>query len=169
MMWQMWTAFGIMLGYVADLAFYKVPDKPHITGLNWRLMLASVMISIYNITGSFTKINKGWYARTLPNGASLFLPRIAPLAHVKGSIRGCVRVAEAAPPPSCTGCTRSLLSVALSSHRTILNTSPDIHVLLDAEAELSRGRNRYLELFTIPRNRRATLASFIVMFMYVLQ
>lgn len=42
MMWQMWTAFGIMLGYVADLAFFKVPDKPHITGLNWRLMLASV-------------------------------------------------------------------------------------------------------------------------------
>jgi len=52
-----------------------------------------------------------------------------------------------------------------SSHRTIPNRSPDIHVLLEAEAELSRGRNRYIELFTIPRNRRATLASFIVMFM----
>lgn len=24
MQWQMWTAFGIMLGYVADLAFYFV-------------------------------------------------------------------------------------------------------------------------------------------------
>ena len=47
----------------------------------------------------------------------------------------------------------------------ISNTSPDIHVLLEAEAELTRGRNRYLELFTIPRNRRATLASFIVMYM----
>jgi hypothetical protein len=57
MMWQMWTAFGIMLGYVADLAFYKVPDKPHITGLNWRLMLASVMICIYYTTGSFTYQN----------------------------------------------------------------------------------------------------------------
>jgi MFS family permease len=42
MMWQMWTAFGIMLGYVSDLIFYKVPDRPHIKGLNWRLMLASV-------------------------------------------------------------------------------------------------------------------------------
>lgn len=41
MMWQMWTAFGIMFGYVADLAFFQVPDKPHITGLNWRLMLGS--------------------------------------------------------------------------------------------------------------------------------
>ena len=46
-----------------------------------------------------------------------------------------------------------------------LIASPDIHVLLDAEAELSRGQNRYLELFTIPCNRRATLASSIVMFM----
>lgn len=45
-MWQMWTAFGIMLGYVADLAFFKVPNKPHITGLNWRLMLASVFVGI---------------------------------------------------------------------------------------------------------------------------
>lgn len=24
MQWQMWTAFGIMMGYVADLAFYFV-------------------------------------------------------------------------------------------------------------------------------------------------
>lgn len=40
-----------------------------------------------------------------------------------------------------------------------------IHVLLEAEESVSRGRNRYLELFTVPRNRRAALASFIVMFM----
>lgn len=43
MQWQMWTAFGIMLGYVADLMFYRVPDPPNITGLNWRLMMASAM------------------------------------------------------------------------------------------------------------------------------
>ena len=47
MMWQMWTAFGIMLGYVSDLAFYKVSNTRHITGLNWRLMLASVTICIF--------------------------------------------------------------------------------------------------------------------------
>jgi hypothetical protein len=46
MMWQMWTAFGIMLGYVSDLVFYKVPNKHNITGLNWRLMLSSVIIYI---------------------------------------------------------------------------------------------------------------------------
>ena len=44
MMWQTWTAFGIMLGYVMDIAFEKVPDPPHIRGLNWRLMLGSVSI-----------------------------------------------------------------------------------------------------------------------------
>ena len=42
MMWQMWTAFGIMLGFVADLIFYHVKDTANITGLNWRLMLGSV-------------------------------------------------------------------------------------------------------------------------------
>ncbi|KAM0751462.1 hexose transport-related protein, partial [Meredithblackwellia eburnea MCA 4105] len=43
MQWQVWTAFGIMLGTVSSLAFYKVPDPTSaaITGLNWRLMLGS--------------------------------------------------------------------------------------------------------------------------------
>lgn len=40
---QMWTAFGIMLGYASDLAFFKVPDPSGITGLNWRIMMASAM------------------------------------------------------------------------------------------------------------------------------
>jgi dolichyl-phosphate-mannose--protein O-mannosyl transferase len=87
MMWQMWTAFGIMLGYVSDLAFYKVSHTRHITGLNWRLMLASVMICIFFTYTPSLKSQKGWYTRTLPNGTSLFLPRITALAHVKGSVR----------------------------------------------------------------------------------
>lgn len=37
----MWTAFGIMLGFVADLIFLNVGDPHNITGLRWRLMLAS--------------------------------------------------------------------------------------------------------------------------------
>jgi MFS family permease len=44
MQWQMWTAFGIMVGYVADLAFYYVPDSSGIIGLRWRLMMGSAMI-----------------------------------------------------------------------------------------------------------------------------
>jgi MFS family permease len=41
MQWQVWTAFGIMVGYAADLAFYYVPDPTGITGLNWRLMMGA--------------------------------------------------------------------------------------------------------------------------------
>lgn len=44
MMWQMWTAFGIALGDLLDVAFYFVPSKPGTTGLNWRLMLGSAGI-----------------------------------------------------------------------------------------------------------------------------
>ncbi len=42
----------------------------------------------------------------------------------------------------------------------------DIHVLLEEEKRLSKNtQNKFLELFTVPRNRRATLASSIIMFM----
>jgi len=40
-----------------------------------------------------------------------------------------------------------------------------IHTLLEAEKEITRSRNLIKEMFTIPRNRRAALGSFIVMFM----
>lgn len=33
-----------MVGYAADLAFYKVSPAHNITGLNWRLMMASAMM-----------------------------------------------------------------------------------------------------------------------------
>lgn len=33
-----------MLGYVADIAFYNVPDQSGIVGLNWRLMLGSAAL-----------------------------------------------------------------------------------------------------------------------------
>ncbi|KAG8215121.1 MFS sugar transporter [Butyriboletus roseoflavus] len=39
-----------------------------------------------------------------------------------------------------------------------------IHVLLEAENEMKQGRNRVVEMFTIPRNRNAAIASWIVMF-----
>jgi hypothetical protein len=43
MMWQMFTAFGIMVGFVADLIFYDVKTEA-VPDLNWRLMLASAAI-----------------------------------------------------------------------------------------------------------------------------
>ncbi|CDK29288.1 unnamed protein product [Kuraishia capsulata CBS 1993] len=45
MMWQMWTAFGIMFGYVMSLAFYYVPARGiGDNGLAWRLMLGSACL-----------------------------------------------------------------------------------------------------------------------------
>lgn len=37
MQWQMWTAFGIMVGYVADLAFYFVSVPGGRIRANFRL------------------------------------------------------------------------------------------------------------------------------------
>ena len=44
MLWQFFTAVGIMFGYVACLAFYHVGDHGIGGGLNWRLMLGSACI-----------------------------------------------------------------------------------------------------------------------------
>ncbi|KFY10007.1 hypothetical protein V491_07843 [Pseudogymnoascus sp. VKM F-3775] len=44
MCWQMFTAFGIFVGYAADLMFYEVKDPAGVTGMNWRLMMASAMV-----------------------------------------------------------------------------------------------------------------------------
>lgn len=39
-------------------------------------------------------------------------------------------------------------------------------VLLEAEEEIKQGRNRLVELVTVPRNRRAMLGSFVVMYVH---
>ncbi|KAI1373760.1 hypothetical protein F4677DRAFT_188462 [Hypoxylon crocopeplum] len=63
MQWQMWTAFGIMLGYVMDLAFYEVPDLSGIIGLNWRLMMGSALIPAVLVCAMvyFTPESPRWY------------------------------------------------------------------------------------------------------------
>lgn len=63
MQWQMWTAFGIMVGYIADLAFYFVPDRSGIVGLNWRLMMGSAMIPAVVVCAIvyFTPESPRWY------------------------------------------------------------------------------------------------------------
>ncbi|KAF8515582.1 hypothetical protein JB92DRAFT_63598 [Gautieria morchelliformis] len=133
MMWQMWTAFGIMLGLAADLALHSIPDTHNIRGLNWRLMLGSaglpaivVMTQVYLCPESPRwLIEKGRYGEALK---SLTRLRNSPL--------------QAA---------RDLFY---------------IDALLRAEVGLKNtGQHRFLDLFTVPRNRRAAVASFIVMFM----
>ncbi|KAK9378816.1 uncharacterized protein V2V93DRAFT_328391 [Kockiozyma suomiensis] len=132
MMWQMWTAFGIMLGYIADVAFYYVPDKPHITGLNWRLMIGSACVPAIIVCAQvfFCPESPRWYMLRQQHRKAFESMRV---------LRG-----------------------------NDLQAARDIyymHVLLVQEQETQRGRNLVLELFTVPRNRRAALASWIVMFM----
>ncbi|KAG8770729.1 hypothetical protein FRC12_004084 [Ceratobasidium sp. 428] len=133
MMWQMWTAFGVMLGFVADLVFYHVKDTYHIKGLNWRLMLGSagapavfVMAQVYLCPESPRWLmGKGRYPEAFESLCRL--------------------------------------------RKTKLMAARDlyyIHTLLEAEeAVKTRSSFRVLELFTVPRNRRAALGSFVVMFM----
>lgn len=131
MMWQMWTAFGIFLGTVVDLALYYVKDVNGIVGLNWRLMLAAAGIPglIVCLQVPFAPesprwlISKGRYEDAFNELCRLRFTRV-----------------QAA---------RDLYY---------------IHVLLEAENEMKKGRNRLMEMFTIPRNRNAALASWIVMF-----
>lgn len=47
MLWQLFTCVGVMLGYVASLAFYYVGDHGISGGLNWRLTLGSACIPAF--------------------------------------------------------------------------------------------------------------------------
>ncbi|KZS98381.1 proton myo-inositol cotransporter [Sistotremastrum niveocremeum HHB9708] len=133
MMWQMWTAFGIMFGYVADLALFHVPDHGNIHGLNWRLMLASAGVPALIV------MSQVWFCPESPRwlmGKGRYKDAYHSLLRLRGN--------------------------SLKAARDLYY----IHVLLEAEQEIAAKRgNRFLELFTIPRNRRASLACFIVMFM----
>ncbi|KAK9458184.1 hypothetical protein V1511DRAFT_491971 [Dipodascopsis uninucleata] len=132
MMWQMWTAFGIMFGYIADVVFYHVKDTHNITGLNWRLMLGSAMLPAVLVCAQvfFCPESPRWY--------------MARGDHINAFKSMC-----------------RLRQSKLQAARDLYY----MHILLEQERLLKRGHNRIIEMFTIPRNRRAALASWIVMFM----
>lgn len=127
MSWQMWTAFGIFLGFCANLAVYNVG------AIAWRLQLGSAMIpAIPLLVGVyFCPESPRWYIK-------------------KG------RQADAF---------RSLCRL----RNTPLQAARDlyyIHAQIQEEADIIGHSNyvtRFIQLFTIPRVRRATLASFVVM------
>ncbi|EIW76935.1 MFS sugar transporter, partial [Coniophora puteana RWD-64-598 SS2] len=131
MMWQMWTAFGICIGDLLDVAFYFVKDTPGTTGLNWRLMLGSA-----GIPGLLVCCQVMW------------APESPRWLVSKG------RYEEA------YGELNKLRFSPVQAGRDLYY----MHILLEAESEMKRGRNRLVEMFTIPRNRNAALASWIVMF-----
>ncbi|KAJ5095032.1 Major facilitator superfamily domain general substrate transporter [Penicillium argentinense] len=132
MQWQMWTAFGIMLGYAADLIFYQVGDPAGIVGMNWRLMMASAM---------FPAVMVCCFVFACPESPRWYMSKKQYY--------------------------RAYQSICTLRHHKI-QAARDMyymHTLLEAENSMKLGQNKLLELITVPRNRRAMLASEIVMFM----
>lgn len=133
MSWQLWTAFGIFLGTCANLAVGKVG---HIA---WRLQLASAFIP------------------AVPLVLGIYFCPESPRWYMKKDRH--------------TKAWNSLLRL----RNTPLQAARDlfyIHCLLEHEEQMIRDAGlsvngsvftRFIELFTIPRNRRATQASGIVM------
>lgn len=127
MSWQMWTAFGIFLGFCANLA---VKDTGRIA---WRLQIGSAFLP------------------AVPLAIGIFFLPESPRWYIKKQ-----RYQQAF---------RSLLK--LRNHP--LQAARDLYYI-NAQVEIEKhivGDSSYIsrfgQLFTIPRVRRATLASFTVM------
>ncbi|KAJ9259195.1 hypothetical protein DTO195F2_5012 [Paecilomyces variotii] len=130
MMWQMWTAFGIMLGNIMGVAFMSLSDD-----LSWRLMLGSTVV----------------------------LPIIV-----------CAQVYFCPESPRWL-IEHGKINKAFQSFRVLRNSDIEAardlyyaYVGIELEKKVNKGKNfftMFIELFTVPRNARATLASWIVMFM----
>ncbi|KAJ5792091.1 uncharacterized protein N7503_008069 [Penicillium pulvis] len=132
MQWQMWTAFGIMLGYVADLAFYQITDPSTIVGLNWRFMMGSALIpAVIVLTFVFScPESPRWYMSQ--NQYYRAYESMCSLRHHK-----------------------------IQAARDMFY----MHTLLEAKKSMKLGQNSIMELIKVPRNRRAMIASQILMFM----
>ena len=121
-----------MIGYASDFAFYGVADTQHITGLNWRIMMASAM---------FPAIIVCCFVFLCPESPRWYMSkgRHASAYHVMCKLR----------------------YNKIQAARDLFYMSE----LLKAEENMKIGQSKVKELFTVPRNRRAMIASEIVMFM----
>ncbi|KAF8578406.1 hypothetical protein K439DRAFT_1663739 [Ramaria rubella] len=127
MSWQMWTAFGIFLGFCANLILFRVGT------IAWRLQLGSAFLpAVPLVVGIyFCPESPRWYMK-------------------KGRYREAYQ-------SLCR-----LRNTPVQAARDLYY----IHAQLAAESDIIGQSNyvtRFIELFTIPRVRRATLASFVVM------
>lgn len=121
-----------MVGYAADLAFYKVPDKPNITGLNWRLMMSSAMLPAVIVVCFVFLIPESprWYMQKGRHNAAFE-----------------------------SMCKLRFNKVQAARDQFYMYKG------LEVESTMRLNQNKVKELITVPRNRRALIASEIVMFM----
>ncbi|KAL1859684.1 hypothetical protein VTK73DRAFT_7502 [Phialemonium thermophilum] len=132
MQWQMWTAFGIMIGNIMGVAFG--PSTGLDPDLGWRLMLGSTVVLPLIVCAQvyFCPESPRWYIQ-------------------HGKVRKAFK--------SFQRLRFSNVQAARDCYYT--------YVGVELEREVNKGKNlftQFAELFTVPRNRRATLASWIVMF-----
>lgn len=143
MQWQMWTAFGIMIGFASDLAFFNVKDTASIVGLNWRLMMGSASLFAWFV------IAGAWACPESPR-----------------------YLIDKAGHPGISD-PLALKQKAWDSMRrlrgTDLSAARDTYIMLkSAEAQALAATSRkgiFHDLFMVGRNRRAMIASEITMFM----
>lgn len=148
----MWTAFGIMCGYIAGVVLAGVREGANKDicnaeagnllsaqcSLNWRLMLASPMILPLFVVA---------YIFTLPES-----PRWLLMKARKGNKKKYEEAFEA----------------LCKLRHTKLQAGRDLFLidhLLEGEDEIMKQQRPFLELFTLGRNRRALIASVITMFL----
>ncbi|KAJ7790395.1 hypothetical protein B0H14DRAFT_2939897 [Mycena olivaceomarginata] len=127
MSWQLWTAFGIFLGFCANLALYQVGR------IAWRLQLGSAFLP------------------AIPLLLGVYMCPESPRWLMK---KGRYHDAYAS--------FKRLRNTELQAARDLYY----VHRQLMEEFAVLRGANyfsRFVELFTIPRVRRASLAAFVVM------
>ncbi|KAF2811506.1 putative MFS sugar transporter [Mytilinidion resinicola] len=129
MQWQVWTAFGIMMGNIMGVAFGGLrPD------LAWRLILGSTVVLPIIVCAQV-----------------YFCPESPRWLIQHGKIK------------------KAYQSFRLI-RKTELQASRDLYytfIGVEIEKRINVGKNlftQFAELFTIPRNRRATFATWIVMF-----
>ena len=130
MMWQMWTAFGIMLGNIMGVAFGGLS-----LNLGWRLMLGSTVVLPIIVCAQvyFCPESPRWLIQH---------------HRVDKAYQSFVTLRP------------TKLQAARDTYYTYIG--------VEIERKANKGKNlftQFWELFSVPRNRRATLASWIVMFM----
>ncbi|KAF2231111.1 hypothetical protein EV356DRAFT_490827 [Viridothelium virens] len=129
MQWQVWTAFGIMIGNIMGVAFGGLRED-----LAWRLILGSTVVLPILVCAQV-----------------YFCPESPRWLIQHGKMQKAYRAF------------RILRKTDIQAARDLYYT----HVGVEIERKINTGKNiftQFGELFTIPRNRRATWATWIVMF-----
>ncbi|KAL8704121.1 MAG: hypothetical protein Q9201_002705 [Fulgogasparrea decipioides] len=140
--WQLWVAFGIFLGFTANLILYQVGD------IAWRLQLGSAFIPAVPLLMGiyFCPESPRWYIkkhRYHDAFRSLQRLRNTPLQAARDLY---------------------YINAQVQLEEKMLGDA-DILISDGKEYTTSSGRyaTRFIQLFTIARIRRATLAAFVVM------